>query len=99
MTATSPKRTETKRTETKRTETLRATILPISIGFPFGLSAVLSVNIPLPPKIVMDVLDPIVIGRRFGEGPDISGVDAHVRGVMQHALDDLAAARRLPVIG
>lgn len=78
---------------------LRATILAISIGFPFGLSAVLPVNIPLPAKIVMEVIDPIDIGKQFGQEPDIGAVDAHVRDVMQHALDDLAAVRRLPVIG
>lgn len=65
----------------------------------FGLSAVHPVNIPLPTRIVTAVPDPIDIGRRFGEDPEISVVDAHVRAVMQHALDDLAAARRLPVTG
>lgn len=78
---------------------LRAKILPISIGFPFGLSAVLPINIPLPTKIVIQVLDPIDIDKQFGDEPDINAVDAHVRDVMQRALDDLAAARRLPVIG
>ena len=34
----------------------RAKILPISFGFPFGLSAVLPVNVPLPTKIVTQVL-------------------------------------------
>lgn len=78
---------------------LRAKILPISIGFPFGLSAVLPINIPLPTKIVMRVLDPIDIAQQFGEDPDINAVDAHVRDVMQCALDELDAARRIPVIG
>jgi len=78
---------------------MRTKILPISIGFPFGLSAVVPVNIPLPTKIVMQVLDPIDIGGQFGEHPDIDRVDAHVRQVMQQALDGLAAERRLPVIG
>jgi hypothetical protein len=78
---------------------LRAKILPISFGFPFGLSAVVPLNVPLPTKIVMQVLEPIDITAQFGEDPDIHAVDAHVRGVMQRALDDLAAQRRLPVIG
>jgi 1-acyl-sn-glycerol-3-phosphate acyltransferase len=78
---------------------LRSKILPISFGFPFGLSAVLPVNIPLPTKIVMQVLDPIDITEQFGEQPDIGEVDAYVRRVMQEALDDLAGQRRLPVIG
>jgi 1-acyl-sn-glycerol-3-phosphate acyltransferase len=78
---------------------LRAKILPVSFGFPFGLSAVLPVNVPLPTKIVQQVLDPIDIVAEFGEDPDIDEVDAHVRHVMQRALDKLAEERRLPVIG
>ncbi len=77
----------------------RAKILPVSFGFPFGLSAVLPVNVPLPTKIVQQVLDPIDIVAEFGEDPDVDEVDAHVRRVMQTALDELAAERRLPVIG
>jgi 1-acyl-sn-glycerol-3-phosphate acyltransferase len=78
---------------------LRVKILPISVGFPFGLSAVLPVNVPLPTKIVMQVLEPIDVTAQFGEDPDIEAVDAHVRHVMQDALDSLAKQRRLPVIG
>jgi 1-acyl-sn-glycerol-3-phosphate acyltransferase len=78
---------------------LRVKILPISFGFPFGLSAVLPLNVPLPAKIVMQVLEPIDIVAEFGEDPDIDEVDAHVRHVMQRALDKLARQRRLPVIG
>jgi 1-acyl-sn-glycerol-3-phosphate acyltransferase len=78
---------------------MRVKILPISFGFPFGLSAVLPVNIPLPTKIVMQVLPPIDIVAEFGEEPDIDEVDGHVRYVMQRALDQLAKERRLPVFG
>ncbi|TFV55732.1 glycerol acyltransferase [Mycobacterium sp. PS03-16] len=78
---------------------LRAKILPISFGFPFGLSAVLPVNVPLPTKIVTQVLPPIDVVAEFGEDPDIDEVDAHVRHVMQRALDELAADRRFPVLG
>ena len=78
---------------------MRSKILPISFGFPFGLSAVLPVNLPLPTKIVMQVLPPIQIVAEFGENPDIDEVDAHVRHVMQRALDELAKERRLPVLG
>ena len=78
---------------------MRVKILPISVGFPFGLSAVLPVNLPLPTKIVMQVLDPIDVTAEFGEQPDIDAVDAHVRRVMQKALDRLAKERRLPIIG
>jgi 1-acyl-sn-glycerol-3-phosphate acyltransferase len=78
---------------------VRAKILPVSIGFPFGLSAVLPVNVPLPTKIVTQVLPPIDIVAEFGEDPDIDEVDAHIRHVMQTALDELARERRLPVLG
>lgn len=78
---------------------LRVKILPISFGFPFGLSAVLPVNVPLPTKIVTQVLSPIDIVAQFGEDPDIDEVDAHVRHVMQAALDKLAKKRQLPVLG
>jgi 1-acyl-sn-glycerol-3-phosphate acyltransferase len=78
---------------------MRVKILPVSMGFPFGLSAVLPVNLPLPTKIVMEVLEPIDIVAKFGENPDIDEVDTHVRHVMQRALDWLAGERRLPVIG
>ena len=78
---------------------LRAKILPISFGFPFGLSAVVPVNLPLPTKIVAQVLPAIDIVAEFGEDPDVDEVDAHVRHVMQRALDELAKERRLPVLG
>ena len=78
---------------------MRAKIVPISFGFPFGLSMVIPLNMPLPAKIVMQVLPPIDIVAEFGEDPDIDEVDAHVRHVMQRALDELAEERRLPVLG
>ncbi|MDT5265026.1 MAG: hypothetical protein QOI90_1652, partial [Mycobacterium sp.] len=78
---------------------MRVKILPISFGFPFGLSAVLPVNVPLPTKIATQVLAPIDIVATFGEDPDVDEVDAHVRHVMQRALDELARERRIPVLG
>lgn len=77
----------------------RMEILPISIGFPFGLSVLFPPNVPLPSKIVTQVLDPIDIVAEFGENPDIDEVDHHVRSVMQTALDELAHQRRFPIIG
>jgi 1-acyl-sn-glycerol-3-phosphate acyltransferase len=78
---------------------MRVKILPISVGFPFELSAVAPVNVPLPTKIVMQVLEPIDVAAEFGGEPDSDEVDAHVRRVMQKALDTLAKERRLPIIG
>jgi hypothetical protein len=53
----------------------------------------------LPTKIVTQVLPPIDIAAQFGANPDITAVDAHVRSVMQSALDGSARRRRLPVLG
>lgn len=78
---------------------IRMEILPFSVGFPFGLSMLIPPNFPLPSKIVTEVLQPIDIAARFGDDPDIAEVDAHVRRVMQTALDGLARQRRLPIIG
>ncbi|MCV7299250.1 acyltransferase family protein [Mycobacterium barrassiae] len=78
---------------------LRADILPISVGFPFGVSIFFPPNVPLPSKIVTRVLDPIDIAAEFGDDPDLDMVDLHVRAVMQKALDELARERRFPVLG
>ena len=78
---------------------LRLKILPISVGFPFGVSVILPPNMPLPTKIVTQVLEPIDIAAQFGENPDVKGVDSQVRSVMQAALDALAQERRFPILG
>ncbi len=78
---------------------LRADILPISVGFPFGVSMFFPPNVPLPSKIVTRVLDPIDVAAEFGDDPAIDMVDLHVRAVMQEALDELARERRFPVLG
>jgi 1-acyl-sn-glycerol-3-phosphate acyltransferase len=78
---------------------LRSDILPVTVGFPFGLSVLVPVNVPLPTKIVAEVLEPIDVIAQFGEDPDVKKVDAHVRSVMQQALDRLARQRRLPILG
>ena len=45
------------------------------------------------------VLEPIDIAAQFGDDPDIDEVDAHVRSVMQQALDKLAANAPVPGSG
>jgi 1-acyl-sn-glycerol-3-phosphate acyltransferase len=77
----------------------RMDILPVSFGFPFGLSVIFPPNLPLPSKIVTEVLEPIDVTERFGEEPDIDEVDAHVRSVMEAALKRLARQRRFPILG
>jgi 1-acyl-sn-glycerol-3-phosphate acyltransferase len=78
---------------------LRSEILPLSFGFPFGLTTPIPPNLPLPAKIVTQVLEPIDIVKEFGKDPDIDQVDEHVRAVMQQGLDQLAAKRRFPILG
>jgi 1-acyl-sn-glycerol-3-phosphate acyltransferase len=77
----------------------RIEILPLTIGFPFGLTLFFPANMPFPAKIVYQVLEPIDIVARFGTDADVHEVDAHVRSVMQNALDRLGRERRLPVVG
>lgn len=78
---------------------MRMEILPVAIGFPFGLTAFFPANLPLPTKIVYQVLEPIDIAAQFGKDADVHEVDAHVRSVMQSALDRLGRERRLPIVG
>lgn len=78
---------------------IRTDILPLGLGFPFGLTSTIPANFPLPSKIIHEVLEPIHITEQFGANPDVDEVDAHVRSVMQSALDRLAAQRRFPVLG
>ncbi len=76
----------------------RSEMVPVSAGFPFGVM-VGGMNLPLPSKIVTQVLPAIDITARFGEEPDVAEVDAYVRKVMQEGLDKLAGQRRFPVLG
>jgi len=78
---------------------LRSDILPLSIGFPFGLTSPIPPNLPLPSKIVTQVLEPIDITGQFGADPDVDEVDEYVRSVMQQGLNGLAAKRRFPILG
>jgi len=77
----------------------RVDILPLSFGFPFGPSVIFPPNLPLPAKIVTEVLEPIDVTAQFGKNPDVDEVDSYLRSVMQTALDRLAGERRFPVLG
>jgi 1-acyl-sn-glycerol-3-phosphate acyltransferase len=79
---------------------LRLKVLPISLAIPWGLNIgdFLS-HLPLPAKITTQVLPPIDLRGRFGARPDLDKVYGYVTGVMQEALDELAAERRLPLVG
>lgn len=78
---------------------IRMKIMPFTFGFPFGLTSAFPANLPLPSKLVYQVLEPIDITAQFGKDPDVDEVDAHVRSEMQRALDRLGRERRFPVLG
>lgn len=77
----------------------RIKILPLAVGFPFGLIPYGLLNVPLPAKIVTQVLESVNIDAQFGERPDVDEVDAHVRSVMQTTADQLTRERRYPILG
>lgn len=80
--------------------TLRLKVLPISLALPWGLNVGdLFGHIPLPAKITIETLPPVYVRERFGPDPDLGALYDHLIAVMQEALDELAAERRLPVIG
>ena len=78
---------------------LRTKYVPITFGFPFGLTLAFPPNLPLPTKIRTTVLEPIHLRQELGDDPDVAEADRLIRGRMQKALDDLAATRRFPVLG
>jgi 1-acyl-sn-glycerol-3-phosphate acyltransferase len=78
---------------------LRTRYAPLTFGLPFGLSMGFPPNLPLPTKIETRVLDPVDVRAEFGDDPDVAEVDRVVRARMQAALDEMARARRLPVLG
>ena len=78
----------------------RLKVLPISMAIPWGLNiGDFLGHVPLPAKITVEVLTPIDLRAEFGPEPDLDEAYALVTERMQHALDALAAERRLPVIG
>jgi 1-acyl-sn-glycerol-3-phosphate acyltransferase len=78
---------------------LRTRYVPITFGFPFGLTAGFPPNLPLPTKIQTRFLDPIYVREEFGDNPAVPEVDRVIRERMQGALDDMARSRRFPVLG
>ena len=78
----------------------RLKVLPVSISIPWGLNVGdMLGHWPLPAKLTVEAMDPIHLRERFGRNPDVDEVYEHVTGVMQTKLDELAAERRLPLIG
>jgi 1-acyl-sn-glycerol-3-phosphate acyltransferase len=74
--------------------------LPISLGLPWGLNVGdMLGHVPLPSKIVVEVLPPMRLREQFGDDPDVDEIHAHVTGLMQETLDALSSERRFPVMG
>jgi 1-acyl-sn-glycerol-3-phosphate acyltransferase len=78
----------------------RLKVLPISLALPWGLNVGdMLGHLPLPSKLVVEVLPPIHLREEFGPDPDVDEIYDHVMRVMQDTLDALAAERRLPLLG
>ena len=78
----------------------RLKVLPISLALPWGVNVGDFLgHVPLPAKIVVEVLPPIDLREEFGAEPDLDAVYEEIIARMQTALDALAAERRLPIIG
>jgi 1-acyl-sn-glycerol-3-phosphate acyltransferase len=75
---------------------LRARVMPVTLGMPFGVAPL---NLPLPSKIVVQVLDPVEPPAADADPQERAAVDKHIRAVMQRAMNQLARERRLPVLG
>lgn len=79
---------------------LRLKTMPLSLALPWGLNVGdLLGHVPLPAKIVVQVLPPIDVRDEFGEDPDERAVYDHVTSTMQEMLTELQRRRRLPVLG
>jgi hypothetical protein len=56
-------------------------------------------RVPLPSKLTIQVLPKVDLRQRFGENPVEDEVYEAITADMQATLDELAAERRLPVVG
>jgi 1-acyl-sn-glycerol-3-phosphate acyltransferase len=78
----------------------RLKVLPVSLAIPWGLNiGDMLGHWPLPAKITVEAMEPIHLRERFGNDPDVNQVYEHVTSLMQEKLDELAAERRLPLVG
>ncbi len=72
----------------------------MSLAVPWGLNVGdLASHLPLPAKIAIQCLPPIDLVERFGPQPDVDEVYDGVVSEMQRTLSQLAAERRLPLVG
>jgi 1-acyl-sn-glycerol-3-phosphate acyltransferase len=81
---------------------LRVKSVPLTFGFPCGISPAGIFSLPLPAKIRVRVLPKIELAEAPERADDARTVERcfeHVRAQMQQALDELASRRRRVVLG
>lgn len=80
--------------------TMRLKTVPIILAPPFGLVlGPFTPYLPLPSKVVIQMLEPIDLRETYGEDPDVDEIYDDIVRRMQDVLDSLQRARRLPVLG
>ena len=78
----------------------RLKTLPVNLSLPWILNVGdFFGHLPLPAKITVQVMEPINLRERYGSDPDIDDVYEDVTRLMQDQLSELAAERRLPILG
>jgi 1-acyl-sn-glycerol-3-phosphate acyltransferase len=79
---------------------LRLKTLPVNLSLPWVLNVGDFLgHLPLPAKITVQVMEPIDLRERYGDEPDIDRIYEDITSSMQDQLKELAAERRLPVVG
>lgn len=78
----------------------RLKTLPVNLSLPWlvNVGDFLG-HLPLPAKITVQVMEPINLRERYGDSPDVRRIYDDITASMQDQLDELAAERRLPVVG
>jgi 1-acyl-sn-glycerol-3-phosphate acyltransferase len=80
--------------------TLRLKTIPIILAPPFGLVVgPFTPFIPLPSKVVIQMLEPIDLRETYGADPDVDEIYDDIVARMQDVLTALQRERRLPVLG
>jgi 1-acyl-sn-glycerol-3-phosphate acyltransferase len=78
----------------------RLKTLPVNLSLPWIVNVGdFFGHLPLPAKITVQVMEPIDLHERYGSHPDIDDVYEDVTRLMQDQLTELAAERRLPILG
>ena len=78
----------------------RLKTLPVNLSLPWVVNVGDFLgHLPLPAKITVQVMEPIDLRQRYGPDPDVDRIYEEITSMMQGQLDELAAERRLPVVG